>query len=195
MEKMREGRNKAIVTTASLLRKGWLNIILFIVAVIIIGVGAYLGSQTHLAKRSDVNWYNQGVSIYNLPEELLPTTDDRPSEYPNIRAAVYLQQAILESKDDNIKALAHYNLGTLMGKDALAIVSGHTPRFSLTEAISNLAEATRINPSNENAKYNLELIQKVQSILTPQSPPIIVPVAGFSGGGAGYSGGAVHKGY
>lgn len=166
MEKVRKRGKKTLVTKASLVRKAWLNITLFLLAGAMIGSGVYLGSQAQLSKRADISWYNQGVSAYNLPAELLPATDDRPSEYPIVRAAAYFQQAALESTDDGIKALILYNLGTLMGKDALAVVSGNTPRFALTEAISKLAEVVRIDPNNENAKYNLELLEEVLASTT-----------------------------
>ena len=168
MEKMRKGRNKTLVTRASLLRKAWLSITLFLLAGAMIGSGVYLGSQPEWIKRTDINWYNQGVSAYNLPAELMPATDDRPSEYPIVRAAAYFQQALLESTDDGLKALAFYNLGTLMGKDALAVVSGITPWFGVADAISQLAEAVRIDPDNEDAKYNLELLEEVLTTATQE---------------------------
>jgi hypothetical protein len=161
MKKTKEGRNKNPVTMVSLLRKAWLNVVLLLIAGAVIGVGVYLGSQAHLLNRSGVNWYNQGVSTYNLPEELLPATDDRPSEYPIVRAAVYFQQSVLESNNDNLRALALYNLGTLMGEDALATVNGSTTWFGVADAISRLIEAVRVDPTNENAKYNLELLEEV----------------------------------
>ena len=195
MEKVRKKEKKILVMGASLVRRAWLNIILFLLAVAMIISGVYLGSQTHWVKRADINWYNEGLLVYSLPAELLPETDDRPEEYPVVRAAAYFQEAALESTDDGFKALALYNLGTLMGKDTLTIVSGGTARFAVAEAINKLAESVRIDPDNEDAKYNLELLEELQSMLTPATPPVIVPVSGFLGGGSGYSGGAVHKGY
>jgi hypothetical protein len=130
--------------------------------VVIIGFGVYLSFQPEWAKRADIKLYNQGVSASLLPAELLPATNDRPSEYPIIRAAAYFQQAASESTDNRLKALAFYNLGTLMGSDALSALSGSTPSFVLPDAINKLAEAVRLNPDNEDAKYNLELFEALQ---------------------------------
>ena len=161
MEKMIKGEKKVPVPRASLVRKAWLNIALFLLASVIIVFGVYLNSQPEWIKRADIKLYNQGVSAYLLPPELLPATEERPSEYPIVRAAAYFQQAALESTDNRLKALALYNLGTLMGKNALTAISGSTPSFGVVDAISKLAEAVWIDPNNEGAKYNLELLERL----------------------------------
>jgi hypothetical protein len=163
MEKMIKGEKKVPVPRASLVRKAWLNIALFLLASVIIVFGVYLSSQPEWTKRADIKLYNQGVSAYLLPSELLPATDERPSEYPIVRAAAYFQQAALESTDNRLKTLALYNLGTLMGGDALSAISGNTPWFGVVDAISKLAEAVWIDPNNEGAKYNLELLERLQA--------------------------------
>jgi len=161
MEKTEKGVRKIPAMKASLARQSWLNIALFLLAVIIIVFGVYLNTQPEWIKRADIESYNKGASAYTLPAELLPATDERPSEYPIVRAAVYFQQAALQSTDDRLLTLALYNLGTLMGKDALTSVSGSTSRFAILDGIIKLVEAIRIDPGNEDAKYNFELLEKL----------------------------------
>ncbi|MFZ7130965.1 MAG: hypothetical protein ACOWWR_01235, partial [Eubacteriales bacterium] len=146
-----------------LIQKAWINIILFIIALIIIFFGIYLNTKPEWIKRNDIKLYNTGVSSSLLPSEILPETSERPSEFPVIRAAAYFNKAATESKDDSVKALALYNLGTLMGMDALSSISGNTPWFALEDAISKLEQSVRLDPTNEDAKYNLELFQGLRS--------------------------------
>lgn len=197
MEKVRKGEKEILVLRASLARKAWVNIILFLLAGVMIGSGVYLSSQPEWTKRADIKLYNQGVSAYNLPSETLPATEERPSEFPIVRAAAYFQQAASESTDSRLKALALYNLGTLMGKDGLASLSGSTPLFRVADGISKLAEAVRIDPNNEDAKYNLELLKKVQAAVALESwiPDVAQAAFLYFEERSGYSPGAVHKGY
>jgi hypothetical protein len=189
MEKIIKGQEEVPVVRASLGRKAWLNIALFLLAVVIIAFGVYLNFQPEWAKRADIKLYNQGVSASLLPAELLPATGDRPSEYPIIRAGAYFQQVASEGTDNRLKALALYNLGTLMGKDALSALSGSTPSFVLADAINILAEAVRLNPDNEDAKYNLELFEALQFESTQEQwlsdalLAMLMPAPGFFLGG------------
>ena len=163
MEKTKKGERKVSVMKVSLARKAWLNITLFLLASAVIVFGFYLSTQPEWTIRNDIKLYNQGVSAYLLPIEVLPATDDRPSEYSIVRAAAYFQQAALESTDSRLQTLALYNLGTLMGKDALTSTSESTPWFGASEAVNKLAEAVRVDPDNEDAKYNLELLEMLQA--------------------------------
>jgi hypothetical protein len=190
---------KLLFLKDSFAKKAWGSIVLIVLALVMIGSGTYLNSQSNWAKRVDINWYNQGVSAYNLPAELLPATDNRPEEYPIVRAAAYFQQAALESTDSRLRALAFYNLGTLMAGDALAFISGTTQLViasegisKLAEGISKLAEVIRIDPNNENAKYNLELLEKIQDSLVSEkvTGPLGLPTEHNV-----YSRIMVHKGY
>ncbi|MFC2026928.1 hypothetical protein ACFLUX_03050 [Chloroflexota bacterium] len=162
---MTKGEKKVPVMRVFRERKAWLNIALLLLAGVIIVSGVYLSSQPEWTERADIKLYNQGVSAYLLPAELLPATEERPSEFPIIRAAAYFQQASSESTDTILKTLALYNLGTLMGKDALASISGNTSLFAMADGIIILAEAVRKDPNNEDAKYNLELLEKVQTAM------------------------------
>jgi hypothetical protein len=124
MKAIKKERKNNLGLNNSLKMKLWVYIPLFVLAAAIIGSGFYVNYQSNLSNRADIRLYNQGVSTYYLPAVLLPATEDRPSEYPLVRAVAYFQQVISETKDNNIKALALYNLGTLMGKD--------TPRHNPT---------------------------------------------------------------
>lgn len=177
MGKKEKIESKIPAMKVSLARKAWLNIALFLLAVVVISFGVYLNTQPEWTKRTDIKLYNQGASAYTLPAELLPATDERPSEYPIVRAAAYFQQVTFQSTDDRLLTLALYNLGTLMGKDSLTVLSGSTPWFGLMEGISILEEAIRIDPDNENAKYNLELLEKLQEAVLEKPMPEQMPMA------------------
>lgn len=151
------------LTLGYLIEISWVNIILCIIAVIVLGFGIYINTNPEWIKRNDIMLYNTGISTYLLPAVLLPETNDRPSEYPVIRAAAYFNSAVLTSKDDTLKSLAFYNLGTLMGIDAISLILGNTPWFGLEDAIIKLEQSVRLNPNDESAKYNLELFQKLRS--------------------------------
>jgi hypothetical protein len=196
MQQETQGGRQTIANVASVSRKAWLNILLILVALVLIALGIYMNSQPSWLSGGDVKIYNQGVDAIQQPaNELLPAEGDRPEEYPIVRAVAYFQQASEKAGSDAVESLALYNLGTTMGGNALAVVSGNTPRFSLEEAVMNLIEAVRLDPSDEDAKYNLELLQEVQNVLTPHST--MVGMSGSSGGGgsSGFAGGVVHKGY
>lgn len=185
MEKVRKGVKKILVLRASLAGKAWVNIILFLLAGVMIGSGVYLRSQPEWTKRADIRWYNQGVSALYLPPGVLPATEERPSEFPVVRAVAYFQQAASKSTDNRLKSFALYNIGTLRGRDALAAMGASTPRLGVAEGISKLAEAVRADPNNEDAKYNLELLEKLQAAVAQEE----------AGPGPGYSPGTVNKGY
>jgi hypothetical protein len=76
------------------------------------------------------------------------------------------QETTSISTDDRLKSLAFYNLGTLMWAEAYP---GSSLSMLLTQAdirqqaITNLAEAIRLDPDNEDAKYNLEYLEKIQA--------------------------------
>jgi hypothetical protein len=170
-------------------RKAWLNVVLLLVAAGMIGLGALVKSQPQWTMRAEIRAYNQGVEAYHLPPGLLPASEERPSEYPIERATAYFEQAASESTDEKLKALVLYNLGTLIAREAyassLAFSLLDSPRVEMTEAILWLAQAIRLDPSNEDAKYNLEVLDRVQSLEgEEQGAP-----------GPGYSPGAVDKGY
>lgn len=194
MEKRTTATEEAAATRTSMLRRSWLTITILLVAVAIFVFGFYLNSQPEWLKRSDIKLYNQGVAVYYLPYDLLPATDDRPSEYPIVRAAFYFQQAASTSTDNGLITLDLYNLGTLMGEDALTVLSGSTPWFGMTESMNQLAEAIRADPDNEDAKYNLELLEKLydameEEPMAPERPISLIEQT------PGYYPGEIDQGY
>jgi hypothetical protein len=197
MEKVRRVVKRILVVRASLLRKAWVNIILFLLAGAMIVSGIYLSSQTGGTKRADIKWYNQGVAAYNATEYWIPPENEDliDPKFPLenlLRAAAYFQQAASESTDNSLKTLALYNLGTLIGRDYLVFMEARSPELGMATGISKLAEAIRIDPNNEDAKYNLELLEKVQESIAQQGE--ITSGLGYIGGAAIYVG-AEDKGY
>ncbi len=178
----------------SLRRRVELNIALLLLAAVMIGMGVYLFSKPQWTQRADIRLYDLGVSSYALPAGLLPATDDRPAEYPVSRAAAYFQQSASQSKDKIMIGKSLYNLGTLMAYDAVSSLSGGTSSFGLADAIKRLAEAVRADPSNENAKYNLELLQQIEELLKTEPIKHNMPMAALLQK-PGYYAGDVDKGF
>ena len=180
----------------SFVKKAWISLLLIVVAIVMVGVGVYFNSHSYWENRADVSLFNAGMEAYSTSGQVLPASGDRPEEQAVIRAVTYLQQVYSESKDGNLRALARYNTGTIMGFEGLKILDNSTPLFVITEAIAKLAEAVRLDPNNEAAKYNLELLEKVQSILQPSGGiPVTETAVGSLGGLSGYSSGVIYKGY
>jgi hypothetical protein len=57
-----------------------------------------------------------------------------------------------------------------------------TPGIGLSEAISQMAEAVRFNPDNEDAKYNLELLKKIQQLIQKQTDSTSTGSSGATSG-------------
>jgi hypothetical protein len=189
MDESPKGTRRILAGPASWPRGVWTDIVLLVLAVVIVGLGFYVWSQPARTTRADIWHYNQGVSAYHEPPGLLPASDERPSEYPIERAAAYWEQAATESEDPKLKSLALYNAGTLVAREAyastLAFGLVDTPRVEMTQAIIWLREAIRYDAENEDAKYNLEVLERVQFIEGEKE----------GAPGEGYSPGAVDKGY
>ena len=167
MEKVRSGLKKTLALRVSLVRKAWVNIVLFLLAGVMIGSGVYFSSQPEWAKRADIITYNKGVIAYIFTQSGLdPSLQELPSEYRIETAAAYFQEAASISTDYRLKSLALYNLGTLIWIEAYALsdLTEVAQVYTLQQAITNLAEAVRLDPNNEDAKYNLELLEKVMPI-------------------------------
>ncbi len=180
----------------SFVKKAWVSLLLIVIAVVMVGVGVYFNSNSYWANKTDVSLFNAGMEAYSASGQLLPASGDRLEEQAVIRAVAYLQQAYSESNNKNLRALAQYNTGTIMGFEGLKVLDASTPLFVIKEAIAKLAEAVRLDPDNEAAKYNLELLEKVQSILEPVGGiPVTETAVGSLGGLSGYSSGVIYKGY
>ena len=179
MEKPRK-----VAQAISFVRKGWVSIVLLLVAVVAIGAGAYVKSQPGWTKWPDIREYNEGVTDFRAPPVVLPAEAVRPEE-PIERAAAHWKSAS-ETTDKKLKSLALYNLGTLIAREAFALRIVSNPRADMAEASLWLEEAIRNDPTNEAAKYNLELVEKAQA---QEGEAVGAP-------GPGYAPGAVDgKGY
>ncbi len=188
MEREKEKKKRA---EASLLKKARINIILFLLAGILIGAGFYLDSHPEWTVRTDIKDFNKGVADYHVPPSKGPggpplfSSTSQPSVYPIERVRAYFEKVCSETTDKKLKSLAFYNLGTMVGRLAFDERLLSVQRVEMAEGISKLAEALRIDPNNEDAKFNKELLDRVQ---TKQGKERGAP-------GPGYSPGAVEKGF
>ena len=189
MNEMRQRAGRILAQAGSYVRKGWLSGLLIVLGALLVAAGFYARSQPRWMIESTLRAYNQGVDAYHLPPGLLPASDERPSEWPIERARAHWEQAAAEETDQGLRALALYNLGTFLAREAyassLAFGLLDSPRVDMTEAILRLAEAIRLDPDNEDAKYNMEVLDKVANVEGQKE----------GGPGPGYSPGAVDKGY
>ncbi len=189
MDETRQRARRILAQAASFVRQAWLSTLLIVLAVLMIALGFVAKSQPKWMVKATLRAYNQGVEAYGLPPGVLPASAERPSEYPIERATAYFEQATAEEKNIKLRSLAFYDLGTLIAREAyassLAFGLVAAPRVDMSEAIIRLEETIRLDPNNEDAKYNLEVLDRVQ---TTQGQQEGAP-------GPGYSPGAVEKGY
>jgi hypothetical protein len=172
---------------ALFLRMAWIDIILLALALAVTAAGFYLHARPDWTLREDIRNLNQGVTSFNAPPGLLPPGEGRPAEYPIERAGALWDKAAAISTDNHLKSLAYYNLGTLVGREAWAqsLPGPGNTQTDMIEGIRKLGEALRADPNNEDAKFNLELMEKVAHVQGEKQ----------GGPGDGYSPGAVEKGY
>jgi len=174
----------------SFLKEAWLNITLIFFAIAIIAVATFINSQYFWTSKADIRLFNQAMRAYEI-------TSETNSDLTFSTTVRYLQQLTSYNTDKEILSLAFYNLGTLMGIDALTAINGETPSYTLSDAINILKRAVRNNPNNENAKYNLELLERVQEeILKDENINIkdYLSIFLIEAEGA-YARGVVNKGY
>jgi hypothetical protein len=167
------------------LRKAWMDVALFVLAAVAIGAGFYLRFQPDWTPRQDIKAFNQGIVAFQEPPGLLPPAEGRLAEYPIERAGAYWEKAAAMSTEKKLKSLAYYNFGTLVGREAWAQSLAGTPRLDMAEGIRKLGEALRADPNNEDAKFNLELMERMAEKQGEQQ----------GGPGPGYSPGAIEKGF
>lgn len=170
-------------------RKAWLGGLLIVLGVVLIAAGFVVRSQPAWMVSPALSAYNKGVDVYHLPPGLLPASDERPAEWPVERARAYWEQAAADDKDRKLQALALYNLGTFLAREAwassLAFGLLDSPRVDMSEPILRLREAVRLDPGNESAKYNLEVLDRVATSEGEK----------MGGPGPGYSAGDIEKGF
>lgn len=124
-----------------------LIIILLVLAVITVGGAYYFGTDPEWTKNTYPDYYNRGVS------------DFLKKDYSE--AANQFTHVSVNSKDQKLRSLALYNLGTMVGE---VVFDKRVPagiRFQNAQyAIETLKEAISADPDNDEAKYNLELLRK-----------------------------------
>lgn len=149
----------------------WLDAALFALAALCMAAGTCLWAQPEWTRRTDIADFNKGITAYAAP----PARGTSSLE----KARRYLEKALDGSDDAALRALALYNLGTMAGQDALkdiravrqayaaegrqedpSNVTLAAARRQVQEAISRLAEAVRLDPSLDDAKFNLELLAR-----------------------------------
>ncbi len=170
-----------------LFKMAWIDLVLLMLGVAALGAGLFVRARPEWSPREDIAALNKGVMAFNAPPGLLPPGDGRPAEYPIQRAQYHWERAAALSTDKNVKALAYYDLGTLVGRESWAQAlpgEGHA-RSDMLTGIKQLGESLRADPTNEDAKFNLELMEKAaKQEGTRQGGP-----------GPGYSPGSTEKGY
>ena len=187
MEKKTKDVRNTAERPASLLRKAGVSILLLVLAGSMIAAGAYLKTRPEWTLRGDIRDYNSGVLTCQqmLWGPLVSSEESLLSVYPHVieNAGGRFAKVAGESKDKKLLSLALYNLGTLTGR--AAFFHQPLPGIDLGDAIAKLTDAIRYDPDNEDAKYNKELLER---LLTRKGNP-------KAGPGAGYSPGAVNKGF
>ncbi len=152
------GAERSMGGGGSFLKLAWLDGVLIALGVLALVGSLLLSRQPEWTLRGDIQQFNKGVTAFNQPPGLLPPGDGRPAEYPIERAAWHWAQAAVHSTDLTLKSLAYYDLGTLSGREAWAQAlpgEGHA-RTDMAEGLQQLGESLRADPSNEDAKFNLE---------------------------------------
>ncbi len=145
-----------------LFRKARLNIAAFIIALVMVGLGIGIFLVSGTTNREDIRLYNQAIAIYNR-EDYISATDTSSVSFTtdNLLLAVdYFQQAADISTDNELKSLAYYNMGTALARDYRVFSGERLSEYGLSDAISFLREAIRLDPLNEDAKYNLEYLER-----------------------------------
>ncbi len=134
----------------------WLS--LLFLAGAIIGLAMYMQIAQNGVGGDGLQYYNSAVNHY---ENL-----DR-------RAAVYwFERASVSDTQDQIRNQALYNLGTLLAYGALSAGTIPRDRIELLElATEKLQRSVLLNPKDEDAKYNLELLQRLLEELLEEAQP------------------------
>jgi hypothetical protein len=177
-----------------LIKNAWLNLVLVVLAAVSIGSGLYLRARPDWARRADIGEYNLGVSTYNEMPTLRGTDTTE-------KASAHFEKAVVQTSDQKVRALALCNLGTMSGKlardsirriqEAYAAKRAKgveqdenllMARQEIRKSIQKLAEAVRVDPTLDDAKFNLELLETERG-----------EVGGILG--SRYSPGQVDKGY
>ncbi len=185
MHKGASGARSEPSRTIVFLKRAWTTIASFVLAALTLAAGAYCASQPEWGARSDVKLYNDGVKAYAAPPGTLPASDWRPAEGPIERTTACFERAAAETKDVKLKAIALYNVGTIVGREAFAFSAMSISRVGVGTGVAKLVESVRIDPNDEDAKYNLEVLERM--LVAGEEQP--------AGQGPGYAPGSIQKGF
>ncbi len=144
-----------------LFKKALVNVALFVIALIMLGVGTGMVLISDTTNREDVRLFNQAVTTYNQ-EDYITTSDTSSVSYTldNLLLSIeYFQKAADTSIDNQLKSLAYYNIGMAIVRDYLYYSEERLNEYGLSVAILFFKEAIRLDPDNEDAKYNLEYVE------------------------------------
>lgn len=187
MEKTIQVASNAVSVGLACARRAWVSLIILLVAAGIIGTGVYLRFQPDWTLRDDIRQYNRAVATYQelLWAPLVASEQSLLTVYPHVveNAGGRFERAGSASTDSKLKSLATYNLGTMIGR--AAFFSQPLPGVEVPEALTKLSEAIRYDPDNEDAKFNLELMERMMERKEEEA----------AGPGEGYSPGSVYKGF
>jgi tetratricopeptide (TPR) repeat protein len=160
-------------------------IILISFALLMIILGFYYRFQPQRLIRNDIREYNEGVVQFNegvkqfqlaaetLAEDQVAYDTFFADGVRNVdqiiketfdSALVHFDKAIIESKNNELKSLTYYNLGTMIGIISGDIRFREDVRYEIVVAFDKLREAIKHNPYNEDAKYNLELLERIYNL-------------------------------
>lgn len=153
---MRKTVKRVLLAPIRLLRRLGKNVLLLILAGLLIGSGFYFSAEPGWTKKTYPDYYNQGVSAYL-------------TEYGKDEAFSQFSYVASGAEDLELKSLAFYNAGTMLGELVFNEKLPPQDRLQIAQyAIENLKEAIRNDPGNEDAKYNLELLRNKQLELLMQ---------------------------
>ena len=145
------------------IRKAMVNVIIFCFALVMIVLGIVLVLQSGTTNRDDIRLYNQAIDTYNQGDYISGTTDINSLTMTTsllLQTIDYFGQAAEMSSDNQLKSLAYYNIGTAIVRDYLFLSEERIADFGLSEAIIFFKESVKLDPGNEDAKYNLEYCER-----------------------------------
>lgn len=145
------------------LRKATINVVIFGFALAVVILGAVLVIQSGTTNRNDIRLYNQAIETYNQGDYISGTTNGNSLTMTTsllLQTIDYFRQAAEISSDYELKSLAYYNMGTAIVRDYVFLSEERLAEYGLSEAILFLKEAVRLDPYNEDAKYNLEYCER-----------------------------------
>lgn len=168
------------------IKRKLLIFILISLAITLIILGVYYRFQPEYFIRNDIREYNEGLKQFNkgveIYQEAMSGLKEDDVAYDTYfdkndvsgvdklikdsfdNAISHFNNVILESKNNELKSLSYYNIGTLVGIIMDDIRFREDVRYEPEVAFNKLREAIKYNPYNEDAKYNLELLESMYNL-------------------------------